>query len=525
MRLSTLDLTVLIIYGICLTFIALYVSREKPGHKKNTKDYFLAGKTLPWWAIGSSLIAANISAEQIIGMSGSGYLIGLGIATYEWTAAIALIVVGKYFLPIYLEKNIYTMPQFLEQRYDHRVRTVLAIFWLAVYIFVNLTAVLYLGGLAITAVTGMDMYYAIASLAAFSLLYSLYGGLKAVALTDIFQIVILVVGGFCLTYIALNKVSESQGALSGFAILWDTMPEKFDMILSKDNPYYKDLPGLSVLFGGLWIAHFAYWGINQYITQRALAASSLNEARKGILFAASLKIILPLIVVVPGIAAVKLMPNLPAADQAYPQLMTLLPSGFLGLTFAALVAAVVSSLSSMTNSISTIFTMDLYKPAFHKGKSETHLVWVGRASSVVSLLLAMLVAKPLLGQFSQAFQFIQEFTGFFSPGILVIFLLGFFWNKATSLSAIIAAVSSLLLSILIKLAVPDFPFLDRMGLVFCLSLLLAIFATHWEWRYRGGQLYEDIARLDNPAFKTNKLFNISTLLIILILAAFYTTWW
>ncbi|TQV80096.1 sodium/solute symporter [Exilibacterium tricleocarpae] len=525
MQLSNLDLAVLGIYGVCLLLIALYVSREKPGHKKNTRDYFLAGKALPWWAIGSSLIAANISAEQIIGMSGSGYLIGLGIATYEWTAAIALIVVGKYFLPIYLQKNIYTMPQFLEQRYDRRVRTVLAVFWLGVYIFVNLTAVLYLGGLAVNAVTGLDMYYAMLGLVAFSLLYSLYGGLKAVALTDIFQIVILMVGGFCLTAIALNEISESKGVYAGFMVLWDTMPEKFDMILAQDHPFYKDLPGLSVLLGGLWIAHFAYWGINQYITQRALAAASLNEARKGILFAAGLKLILPLIVVIPGIAAVKLMPGLSPADRAYPALMQLLPSGFLGLTFAALVAAIVSSLSSMTNSISTIFTMDLYKSVLRKDSSERHLVFVGRTVSVVSLLIAVTVARPLLGQFSQAFQYIQEFTGFFSPGILVIFLLGFFWDKATSLSAIVAALASVILSFLMKVLLPDFPFLDRMGVAFCVALLMAVAVTQWEWRVYGGSLYHDIARLDNPAFATTAQFNVATLMIVLVLVAFYTTWW
>ncbi len=525
MQLSNFDLIILASYSLCLIVIAWYVSREKPGHVKNTEDYFLASKSLPWWAIGSSLIAANISAEQIIGMSGSGYLIGLGIATYEWTAAIALIIIGKYFLPIYLEKNIYSMPQFLEKRYDHRVRTVMAVFWLAVYIFVNLTAILYLGALAVNAVTGLDMFYGMLVLVAFSLLYSLYGGLKAVALTDIFQVVILIVGGFCLTYIALDKVSGSNGALEGFILLWDTMPDKFDMILEKDNPFYKDLPGLSVLLGGLWIAHFAYWGINQYITQRALAASSIHEARKGIIFAATLKLILPLIVVVPGIAAIKLVPDLQAADQAYPELMKLLPSGFLGLTFAALVAAIVSSLSSMTNSISTIFTMDLYRTIIHPGSSEKHLVLIGRIVMLVSLGIAIVVARPLLGQFSQAFQYIQEFTGFFSPGILVIFLLGFFWNKATSLSAIIAAVSSVMCSIIFKLLLPFIPFLDRMALVFGVSLALAVLVTYIEWKYKGGVLYEDVAKLNNPAFKTTISFNISTLAIMLVLCAFYITWW
>ena len=325
MNIETLDITVFVIYVIALIGIAWWVSREKQGHEKDTNDYFLAGSSLPWWAIGASLIAANISAEQIIGMSGSGYEIGLAIASYEWMAAITLLIVGKYFLPIFLKHKIYTMPQFLEQRYDHRVRVVMAVFWLAVYVFVNLTAVLWLGALAINTIAGVDMMYGMLFLGVFSLAYSLYGGLKAVAMTDIIQVVLLVLGGLFLSYTALNLIGDGNGIIHGFNELTTRLPEKFDMILSEDSPHYKSLPGISVLIGGMWIMNLSYWGFNQYIIQRTLAAKSVKEAQKGIAFAAFLKLLMPLIVVLPGIAAVLLVPDLNRADEAYPSLMTLMP--------------------------------------------------------------------------------------------------------------------------------------------------------------------------------------------------------
>ncbi|RYG46169.1 MAG: sodium transporter, partial [Chitinophagaceae bacterium] len=349
MNIALLDLTVFAAYVIALMGIAIWVSREKPGHQKNTNDYFLAGNSLPWWAIGASLIAANISAEQIIGMSGSGYKIGMAIASYEWMSAITLIIVGKYFLPIFLKKKIYTMPQFLQDRYDHRVRIVMAVFWLGVYIFVNLTAVLWLGALAINTIAGVDLMYGMIFLGAFSVAYSLYGGLKAVAMTDVLQVVILVLGGIFLSYTALNLISDGAGFFEGFSIIYKELPEKFVMILSPENENYMDLPGISVLIGGLWIMNLSYWGFNQYIIQRALAAKNMQEAQKGIIFAAFLKLLMPLIVVLPGIAAVLLVPNLDKPDQAYPSLMNLMPVGVKGLIFASLVAAIVSSLATMTN--------------------------------------------------------------------------------------------------------------------------------------------------------------------------------
>ncbi|NVK25208.1 MAG: sodium/solute symporter, partial [Gammaproteobacteria bacterium] len=409
MGLERLDYGVFIVYVVGLLCLAIWVSRTNHAGERNTEDYFLAGKALPWWAIGASLIAANISAEQIIGMSGSGYALGLAIASYEWMAAITLILVGKYLLPIFLRNKIYTMPQYLQQRFDDRVKTILALFWLAVFIFVNLTSVLWLGGLAIQTVAGIDWMFGMMFLALFSIAYSLYGGLKAVAYTDIIQVVLLVFGGLFLSYLALQQIGEGAGVFAGFSRLTTEMPGHFDMILSSDNPNYMSLPGLSVLIGGLWVMNVGYWGFNQYIIQRALAAKDIKEAQKGIAFAAYLKLLMPIIVVLPGIAAVVLYPGLDKPDQAYPSLMGLMPTGIKGLVFAALIAAIVSSLASMTNSISTIFTMDIYK-SIVKEKSQRHYVHIGRMTTLVSLLIALLVAEPLLGKFDQAFQYIQEFT-------------------------------------------------------------------------------------------------------------------
>jgi SSS family solute:Na+ symporter len=315
MKLQSLDLTVVAVYAIVLLILALlilaqWVSREKVGHEKNSSDYFLAGRNLPWWAIGASLIAANISAEQIIGMSGSAFVMGIAIGVYEWTAAIALVVVAKWLLPVFLKHEIYTMPQFLEQRFDHRVRNVMAMFWLGIYVFVNLTSILWLGALAVNTVTGLDISWSMFALATFATAYSIYGGLKAVALTDIIQVVLLILGGILIAIISLNEVSGGQGTLAGFQVLVDKVPGHFDLIFTKDSPHYMDLPGISVLVGGMWVMHLSYWGFNQYIIQRALAAKSPREAQKGLVFAAFLKILMPLIIVLPGVAAVILAPEL-----------------------------------------------------------------------------------------------------------------------------------------------------------------------------------------------------------------------
>jgi len=518
-HLGTLDFTVVAIYAFVLLFIAQWVSREKSGHQKDTKDYFLAGRNLPWWAIGASLIAANISAEQIIGMSGSAFVMGIAIASYEWMSALTLVIVGKYLLPVFLKHRIYTMPQFLEQRYDSRVRMVLAIFWLGVYVFVNLTSILWLGALAINTVTGLDITYALVLLAAFAAAYSLYGGLKAVALTDIIQVVLLVFGGLLIAYISMNEISGGAGFVAGFRMVLEQVPDKFDMILSADNPHYMSLPGISVLVGGMWVMNLSYWGFNQYIIQRALAAKNAREAQKGIIFAAFLKLLMPVLVVLPGIAAVILAPDLSAPDKAYPEVMKLLPAGIMGLVFAALIAAIVSSLASMMNSISTIFTMDIVK--HYSDHSEQQLVTIGRIVSLTALVIAGVVARPLLGNFDQAFQYIQEFTGLFTPGIVAIFLLAIFWKNATANGALAAAIGSAVFSVAAKVYWPSLPFIDRVGLAFVLCLLLGMLVS----RMKGTQVHPDAIRYSEVDTSTSAGFNWASLAIVLILTGLYATWW
>ena len=520
MSLEAIDIIIVAAYALALIAIATLVSREKAGHKKDTADYFLAGKSLPWWAIGASLIAANISAEQIIGMSGSGYAIGLAIASYEWLAAITLIVVGKYFLPIFLKRGIYTMPQFLEQRFGVGVKYVMSVFWLGIYVFVNLTTILWLGATAINTLTGADMMIGMVLLAMFAAAYSLYGGLKAVALTDIIQVVLLIVGGALITAITLQKVGDGS-IVGGFTHLLTAFPERFDMILSKDNPQYANLPGLSVILGGMWVMHFSYWGFNQYIIQRALGAKDVREAQKGIIFAAFLKVIMPFIIVVPGIAAIALAPDLAKPDQAYPEMMKLVPAGIRGVIFAALIAAIVSSLGSMMNSISTIFTMDLYRPLFGAGKTERQLVGVGRATSFVALVVALFVARPLLAGADQVFQFIQEFTGFFTPGIVAIFLLGMFVRRATEFGAIAAVLSSFGLSILLKTQAPGLPFIDRVGIVFLSCLAIGVVLSYLQKPASADKIVD----LGGISFKTGPAFNISAALVAAVLIAFYAIWW
>lgn len=500
MNLALVDILIFVAYLLSVVFLGLWVSREKKGHIKDSSDYFLASRSLPWWAIGASLIASNISAEQLIGMSGSGYAIGLAIASYEWMAAITLIIVAKYFLPIFLKKKIYTMPQFLESRYNKNVRTILAVFWLLVYVFINLTSVLYLGALALKTLMNIPLIYGVIGLAFFSSLYTIYGGLKAVAWTDVLQVTILILGGLLTSYLALDAIGAGKGFLSGFKTLIKELPNKFNMILKpaqimipqtgggvKDA--FLDLPGLAVILGGMWIANLFYWGCNQYITQRALAAKSIKQAQTGLAFAGYLKLLMPLLVVIPGIAAFYLINHptlIPAGaeqfitkpDNAYPWLLnTFIPTGLKGLAFAALIAAIVSSLSSMVNSTATLFSMDIYKQIINKKASEKQLVTTGRIASVIAILIAIFIA-PQLASLDQAFQYIQEFTGFFSPGIFCIFLYGLFWKKTRSKPALYGAIISLPLSILFKYTTPSLPFMDRMGLVFLIcSIFVILFSS------------------------------------------------
>lgn len=520
MTLSPIDIAVIGIYAISIFVLAQWVSREKGAHKKDAQDYFLASRALPWWAIGTSLIAANISAEQIIGMSGSGYVIGLGIASYEWMAALTLIIVGKYFLPIFLKNGIYTMPEFLERRFSSKVRTVMAIFWLGVYVFVNLTAILWLGATAVHTVSGINVQIALIALGVFAGAYALYGGLKAVARTDIVQVSLLVLGGLIICYIALNKISGNAGMVAGFHELTVRFPEKFKMILPPSNPNYKNLPGLSVLLGGMWVMNVSYWGFNQYIIQRALGAKDIREAQKGIVLAAFLKLLMPVIIVLPGIAAAALAPNLARPDEAYPHLMAMLPTGILGLVFAALIAAIVASMGSKINSIATIFTMDVYRP-LRPQTSQQRLVLIGRITAVVALIVAILSAKPLLGSFDQAFQYIQEFTGFFTPGICVIFLLGMFWERCTATGALVAAIASAVLSFALKFLWPSLPFMDRVGLVFLACFGVAVVLSLLQTR-RDPALRVELKQID---YSTSAGFNLSALVISAILIALYATWW
>jgi solute:Na+ symporter, SSS family len=524
-NLSTIDTVIVLAYLVGIFALAQWVSREKGGHQKDAKDYFLASKSLPWWAIGASLIAANISAEQIIGMSGSGYALGLAIASYEWMAALTLLIVGKFFLPVFLRNGIYTMPQFLEERYGPRIRTIMAVFWLGLYVFVNLTSILWLGSIAVTQVTGMSQFAALALLGGFALIYQLYGGLKAVALTDIVQVSLLVLGGLLIVGLSLNRIGGDGGVIGGFHALMAAHPDHFHMILSRDNPFYKDLPGLSVLIGGMWIMNVSYWGFNQYIIQRALAAKDIREAQKGVVFAAFLKLLMPVIVVLPGIAALMLVTDIEKPDQAYPKMMSLLPTGVLGLVFAALIAAIVASLASKINSVSTIFTLDFYAKRARrpdaKQHEEAHLVKVGRIAATVAIVLAVFAAKPLLGSFDQGFQYIQEYTGFFTPGIVVIFVLGLFWKRANEAGAIAAAVGSFALSIVLKLAWPELPFMDRVGLVFLLALALAVIVS---LTLRASSDPNRI-RTDDVSYATSGAFNFGAVGVIGILVALYAAFW
>ena len=544
---ETIDYLIFLGYAVLILFVGLWVSRDKKGHQKNAEDYFLASKSLPWWAIGASLIAANISAEQFIGMSGSGFALGLAIASYEWMAAITLIIVGKYFLPIFIEKGLYTIPEFVEKRFSTNLKSILAVFWIALYVFVNLASVLYLGALALETIMGIPMIYGVMGLALFAAAYSLYGGLSAVAWTDVIQVIFLVLGGLVTTYLALNAVSGGEGMFAGLQQIYQKAPDRFTMILSPDNPEFKNLPGIGVLVGGMWVANLYYWGFNQYIIQRTLAAKSLKESQKGILMAAILKLIIPLIVVIPGIAAYVMvndpaimaglgdsaLQNIPSAenaDKAYPWLLQFLPAGLKGLAFAALTAAIVSSLASMLNSTSTIFTMDIYKQYIRPNAGDKETVNTGRISAAVALLIAGIMA-PLLGGIDQAFQFIQEYTGVVSPGILAVFILGLFWKKTTNKAAIVGALTSIPIAMYFKVAPKgwstnalfvEVPFLDQMGYTALLTMLVIVVVSYINSK---GKADAKAILISKKTFQTSALYNVISMAVILILVALYAMFW
>jgi len=542
---EVIDIVVFTIYVVMIVGIGLWVSRDKEGHQKNAEDYFLAGKSLPWWAIGASLIAANISAEQIIGMSGSGFAVGLAIASYEWMAAITLLIVGKYLLPIFIEKKLYTIPEFIEHRFNTTLKTILAIFWIALFVFVNLTTVMFLGAKALDTIWGTGdgslLLIAMLGLAIIAAAYSLYGGLSAVAWTDVVQVALLVLGGLVTTIIALDHVTPEGGIINGLGHIYDSAGDKFHMILDRSNPEFQNLPGIAVLIGGLWVANLYYWGFNQYIIQRTLAAKTLKESQKGIVFAAFLKLIIPFIVVIPGIIAYVLftqpagtteIPGVVDAftkpngtldnDNAYPWLISVFVTpGFKGLVVAALAAAIVSSLASMLNSVATIFTMDIYKPYFDKNASDKRTVNVGRISAGVALVIAVVIA-PQLNDVGQVFQYIQEYTGLVSPGILAVFIMGLFWKKTTTKGAIYGVLSSIAVALLLKIPAIGLPFMDQMSytLIITMVIIAGVSLTT-----NPNDDDEKAIHLTSETFKTSTSFNIGAYAVLIITAVLYAVFW
>lgn len=547
------DYIVFLIYFLIVSLYGIWIYYKKKSRTGDSKDYFLAEGSLTWWAIGASLIASNISAEQFIGMSGSGFQMGLAIATYEWMAAASLIIVAVFFIPVYLKNKIFTMPQFLGQRYNQTVAMIMAVFWLLLYVVVNLTSILFLGALAVSSISGISFTVCMLTLAVFAILITL-GGMKVIGYTDVIQVFFLILGGLATTYLSLELVAThygETGVISGFNLLTEKVDDHFHMILKPDNPSYIDLPGLSVLLGGMWVANLNYWGCNQYITQRALGAD-LKTARAGLLFAAVLKLFMPVIVVLPGIAAFllykqdvfstemyvdgKLLP-----DRAYPVLLNLLPVGLKGLSFAALTAAVVASLAGKANSIATIFTYDIYKKVFNRNATEKRQIWVGKITIVISMILAVVIS-PFLGIEKGGFQYIQEYTGFVSPGIFAMFILGFFWRKTTSNAALFATIGGFILSVFFKMlplfadlsflsainfAVPvngvyEIPFLDRMAIVFVICIIGMIFISFND--NRKGIVPKGL-EIDKKLFKTDPKFTAGALIVIGILVALYTLFW
>lgn len=563
-NLTTLDLLVFFVYLLGVSGYGFYIYQSKKKSEQSTKDYFLAEGSLTWWAIGASMIASNISAEQFIGMSGSGFKVGVAVAAYEWVAAIVLIIVAVFFMPVYLKNKIFTMPQFLEQRYNSTLSLIMSIFWLFLYVLVNLTSILYLGALALSNLIGGDSFHTIIILLAlFALLISI-GGMKVVGYTDVVQVVVLVVGGLVTTYIALSLVSTKfglgGGAISGFNALMAKAPDHFHMIFAKPTgatpqvevDKYLALPGIAMYLAGQWIVNLNYWGCNQYITQRALGAD-LHTARTGILFAGILKLMMPVIVMLPGIAAYVLYRNgsLQAemastgafnSDNAYSAILTFLPNGLKGLSMAALTAAIVASLAGKVNSISTIFTLDIYKRYLNQDATEQKQVWVGRLTILVAVILSVCFTwKDLLGIGGEGgFQFIQKYTGFISPGILAIFLLGLFWKRTTATAAIVGVLAGFGMSVFFNNYAPavlgpetflytafrnsagvyEIPFLICMGLSFVITMILMVAVS-----LAGPVVNNRGIELDASMFRVSKQTLTLIVITLLLLTALYAKFW
>jgi len=564
--LQTYDYIVFILYFILISSYGIWIYRKKNSNTTNTKDFFLAEGQLTWWAIGASLIASNISAEQFIGMSGNGFRLGLAISVYEWLAAVSLVVVAIFFMPVYLKNKIYTMPQFLKTRYNETVAMIMAIFWLFLYIFVNLTSILYLGAIAINNLSGGTHFHLIMiGLAVFALFITL-GGMKVIGYTDVFQVLVLTVGGLITSYIALTVVSEQFGMgknmVAGFQHLMQAAPDHFKMIFEKPGPGatqkeiedYSSLPGMAMMVAGIWVAHLNYWGCNQYITQRALGAD-LKTARTGILFAAFLKLMMPILVVVPGIAAYVLYQNgglqtqmmtngVLNQDNAYSAVVGFLPVGLKGLSMAALTAAIVASLAGKANSISTIYSLDIYKKYINKDASDKKIVTTGRVIIILSLVIAIIINwKDTLGIGGKGgFEFIQKYTGYISPAIFPVFLLGFFWKKATSKAAITGIFLGVVLSIVFDKFLPgwmgndtllytayptasgsfEIPYLIQMGWVFCFTTLAIILVSLLDVK---GQKHENDITEDQGQFKLSNAHLAMAMLVLGVVIALYIKFW
>lgn len=555
------DWFIVLLYFVLVSLYGYWIYKRKKKAEASSADFFLAEGSLTWWAIGASLIASNISAEQMTGMSGSGFQLGLAISSYEWMAALTLIIVAVFFMPVYLKNKIFTMPQFLNQRYNGKVAIIMAVFWLLLYIVVNLLSILYLGAVAIAGITGWNFTLCVFLLAIFSVFIAL-GGMKVVGYTSAIQVFFLVLSGFIALYISLNMIGGDGGMVKGFTILHSEAKDHFQMIFDKKSPFFADLPGISVLLGGMWIANLNYWGCNQYITQRALGAS-LPVARKGLLFAAFLKMLMPVIIVIPGIAIYYLYQHnmidnslinitkdgqvIADSNKAYPVLLKLLPGGVKGVTVAAFAATVIASLAAKVNSISTIFTLDIYKKVYNAEASEQKLVNIGKiaiiVSTIIGILLTLRLGDALMGEGKQGFQYIQEYTGFVSPGIFAMFLLGFFWKKSTSNAALFATIGGFIFSVILKFlpgmvnlealyaigfAVPDaqgvyqIPFLDRMTIVFVLCVIGMVTISLIENK-RGVQPNGLV--IDAKMFRTSTGFAVGSLIIIGLLVALYTAFW
>lgn len=547
--LATWDYIIFFIYFIIVSSYGYWIYKNKGKKAQDSKDFFLAEGSLTWWAIGASIIASNISAEQFIGMSGQAFQLGIAISVYELLGGVSLLIVAVYFLPMYLNNKIYTMPQFLSKRYSNSLATIMAVFWLFLYIFVNLTSIIYLGGLSLEKMTGFSYMTCAIFLTVFAVIITL-GGMKVIGYTDVIQVVCLIFGGLATTYLALDLLSDKVGSGSGIFEGLNIITQKADShlhMIFKPNQYqvhdgkggfidaYKQLPGIMMfIIGGQWVNNLNYFGCNQYMTQRALGAD-ISTARKGVLFASFLKMLMPIIVVLPGLAAYVLFQekaddlivngitqnNIVKPDNAYPVLLNLLPIGLKGLAFAALTAAIVASLAGKANSISTIYVLDIHRKFFNKNLTEKQTIWTGRVAIIIAFIIALLVS-PLLADFGQAYEYIQVYTGYISPGILSIFLLGFFWKKATAPGALAAAVLSIVLSAVIANTYPELPFLNRMGIVFWICTFVHIGISLFVGK---GKDQMNAFEVKREWFNVDKSFAIGAVAVCILFTLIYLIWW